>query len=329
MRGMVFLAALAAALIGVGGVRASGADDPAPEKKDDKKDEKKAEKKKAGKVDLDPQVTYARSWEAAVEEAKLLNLPLIVHSHGFYCGPCWGLHGAILKNKKYIEFAEKNTVEVICLGRLQEGVDKGDERAETYEVERDGEKVECLVEFPGMTVKEMLALESSKGASYNNTGKIPYTCIVNPHTLAEVQNWQGGSVSAGSLMEANTEYRKTLTKENGKGVARKDVQLLAECERALAALAKRGEFAAAITEAVKVGAKAKEWPEPMSERLAKARDAVVQAAQGELERIEALPAEERSEAKKLLAKLLPRLKGTGLEERAKALQGAWSAPAGT
>jgi hypothetical protein len=31
-----------------------------------------------------PTVTFAKSWEAAVEEAKLLNLPLVIHSHGFY-----------------------------------------------------------------------------------------------------------------------------------------------------------------------------------------------------------------------------------------------------
>lgn len=31
-----------------------------------------------------PTVAFARSWEAGVEEAKLLNLPLIIHSHGFY-----------------------------------------------------------------------------------------------------------------------------------------------------------------------------------------------------------------------------------------------------
>ena len=29
-------------------------------------------------------VTFATSWEKAVEEAKLLNLPIVVHSHGFY-----------------------------------------------------------------------------------------------------------------------------------------------------------------------------------------------------------------------------------------------------
>ena len=29
-------------------------------------------------------VAYAKSWDAAVAEAKLLNVPIVVHSHGFY-----------------------------------------------------------------------------------------------------------------------------------------------------------------------------------------------------------------------------------------------------
>ena len=29
-------------------------------------------------------VTYAKSWDAAVAEAKMLNIPIVVHSHGFY-----------------------------------------------------------------------------------------------------------------------------------------------------------------------------------------------------------------------------------------------------
>ena len=37
----------------------------------------------AGKNDPDPSVAYAKSWDAAVAEAKLLNVPIVVHSHGF------------------------------------------------------------------------------------------------------------------------------------------------------------------------------------------------------------------------------------------------------
>jgi hypothetical protein len=32
----------------------------------------------------EPSVVYAKTWDGAVEEAKLLNLPIVVHNHGFY-----------------------------------------------------------------------------------------------------------------------------------------------------------------------------------------------------------------------------------------------------
>ena len=34
--------------------------------------------------EIKPSIEYAKSWDAAVEEARLLNLPIVVHSHGFY-----------------------------------------------------------------------------------------------------------------------------------------------------------------------------------------------------------------------------------------------------
>ena len=36
------------------------------------------------KVKIKPTVDFAPTWEAAVEEAKLLNIPIVLHSHGFY-----------------------------------------------------------------------------------------------------------------------------------------------------------------------------------------------------------------------------------------------------
>ena len=275
----------------------------------------------------DEQVTYAASWDAAVEEAKLLNVPIVVHSHGFYCGPCWGLHSAILKNKKYIEFSDKNTVEVICLGSLQEGIDKKDERAETYEVTVDGKKVSYLKEFPGLTVEQMLALASSKGAYYNNTSKIPYTCIVNPHTLEEVEKWQGGDASAGAVEEAVLVLRKALEKEHGKGVSRKEIRAVGESEKKVATLQEKGDYALALAELAKAAGKAKDWPETLTQRLAKTKEAVVEAAKAALDKVEADAASDAAAAKKELARLAPKLKGTGLEERAKALLVSWSAPA--
>lgn len=38
----------------------------------------------AGGDKIKETVTFAKSWDKAVEEAKALNVPLVVHSHGFY-----------------------------------------------------------------------------------------------------------------------------------------------------------------------------------------------------------------------------------------------------
>ena len=36
------------------------------------------------KEKIKPTVTFARTWDGAIAEALALNLPLVVHSHGWY-----------------------------------------------------------------------------------------------------------------------------------------------------------------------------------------------------------------------------------------------------
>ena len=38
----------------------------------------------AAEPSIKPSVTYAASWASALQEAKVLNLPIVVHIHGFY-----------------------------------------------------------------------------------------------------------------------------------------------------------------------------------------------------------------------------------------------------
>ena len=38
----------------------------------------------AAKDKPDISVRFAKSWEAAIDEARALNLPLVIHRHGFY-----------------------------------------------------------------------------------------------------------------------------------------------------------------------------------------------------------------------------------------------------
>jgi hypothetical protein len=264
-------------------------------------------------------VPLAKSWDAAVEEAKALNVPIVVHSHGFYCGPCWGMHQSVMCNKKYIDFAQDNTVEVIALQRLEEGIEKKDKKAQTYEAKVGGKTVEYLCEFPGLTVAEMLALNSSKASSYNDTGGIPYTCLVNPHNLEQITSWKGGGASAGTIMDAVTEAKKALVKEHGKGVSRKDVKALSDAENAATARVEKADYAAALDALAKVASKAEKWPESLKTRLEAAKTKVVEEATKALDAIEAAKAEDAAKAKKDLAAISPKLRGTGLEQRAKDL----------
>jgi hypothetical protein len=272
----------------------------------------------AGPAEPKRSVALAKTWEAAVEEAKLLNVPIVVHSHGFYCGPCWGMHDAVMCNKKYIEFANDNTVEVIALQRLDEGIEKKDKRAETYEAKVNGETVQYMVEFPGLTVEDMLALGKSKANTYNDTGGIPYTALVNPWNEEKLTFWKGGT-SAGTIEEAVLEARKAMTKEHGKGVARKDVKALADAEAAAAAKVAKGEFSAAIDALAKVSGKMAKAPDAMKTRYEASKGKIVEAAEKAIASVEEKKAEDPSAAKTALTALLARLKGTGLEQRAKDL----------
>jgi hypothetical protein len=266
-------------------------------------------------------VELARSWDAAVEEAKALVAPIVVHSHGFNCPPCWGMHSAVMCNKKYMEFAAANTVEVISLQDLEDGIAKKDRRAATYEAKVNGEAVQCLVEFPGLTVEDMKALHGSKAASYNDTGGIPYTCLVDPFTLERMPDcvWKGGGTSASTIIESATAARKALQKEHGKGLSRKDLRTLADAEGVAVEKTTQGEYSAALDALGKLAGKASKWPDGTKARLEAARAKVVEAATKRVDELAAQKESDAATAKVELSKLASRLRGTGLEARVKDL----------
>lgn len=266
-------------------------------------------------------VRLARTWDAAVEEAKLLSLPIVVHSHGFFCGPCWGMYASVMCNDKYMKFAEKNTVEVISLSRLQEGVDKEDARAETYEGMRKGNPVDFLVAFPGLTVQEMLDLHGSKAGRYNDTGKVPFTCLVNPHTQEEMTRWQGGT-PVKVVMQGVEDAREALVEEHGKGFSRKTYRKITGAEEDAWKKVAKGDYAKAVAILDKNAKKSAQWPEALRQRLDGTRTEIVSAAEKALDAIETLAETDPNAAKKDLRKIRSKLKGTGLEERAAAIYAA-------
>lgn len=268
----------------------------------------------------EPSVTWARTWDAAVEEAKFLNVPIVVHSHGFYCPPCNGVHSAVLKNKKYIAFAEENTVEVICLGDLDKGIEAKDRRAATYKVKgADGQDRECLVEWAGLTVEDIDALRGSRAGGYNDTDRNPYTAIVDPYTLEKLGKIAGG-YGAGTLMDLVTDAKKKLEKEHGKSVSRKSLAKVKEADLEIREDLAQGNLAKALADSATLEKKVAKDSAAVVELAGKTRADVLDAVSKQLDELEAMIARgEKAEAAKQLGPLCRALKAATLEERANAL----------
>ena len=268
-------------------------------------------------------VRLAPSWDAAVAEAQALNVPIVVHSHGFFCGPCWGMHAGLMCNKKYRQFSEANTVEVIVLSRLQEGIDRKDPRARTYLGHREGKEVRMLCELPGLTIEEALAMPGTRAGRYNDTGTVPFTCIVDPHTLEEMQRFQGGA-SAKTVMAAVATAHERLETAHGPGFSRKRLNdLRDEIEDAWDRVAKN-DYAKAVSILDKAGRGAADWPTYLQSRLESARGRILHEAAHVLDEIESLAKSDRIQAKRRLRTLRSKLEGTGLEDRAEALRESFS-----
>lgn len=226
----------------------------------------------------------------------------------------------MLQNKKYIAFAEENTVEVLALSRLDEGIEKKDKRAGTFKAKDiDGQEKEFMLGWPNLTAEDIKALNGSKAGSYNQTGKIPYTAIVDPHTLEEMDNIKGG-YGAGTLQDLVTAKKKELEKAHGKGVSRKTLTKVREADAGIRKALADGNLVKALTDSAAFQKKvAKESP-AIVEMAGKTAADLLEAAGTKLDEIDAMISRgEQAEAMKQLGPLSRALKGTTLEERAMAL----------
>ena len=295
-------------------------DAPKKDGKDAKSDEP-VTKEAAAPTEPVACVTMAKTWDAAIKDAKAQNVPIVLHNHGFYCPPCWGMHSTVMGDKAYIEFAYENDVEVLALDRLQDGVAKREPNAATYDAKQGGKPVKFLIQFPGLTVDDVLAMRNSKASTYNKSGGLPYTAIIDPFTEEEIKSWKGGGIAAADIMAAVTDARKALTKAHGKGKPRPELRALADAETASTDKLKTGDFAGALDAFGTATKKADKdgWPAHLKARMATARDDVVAKATEALDAIEKATADDAVKAKKDLLAMMSRLRGTGLEQRAKDL----------
>ena len=137
---------------------------------------------------------------------------------------------------------------MISLQDLDKGIEQDDKRAQKYkEKGADGQTRECLIEWAGLTVEDIEALRGSKASTYNDTNGIPFTAVINPHTLERMDKIAGG-YGAGTLMDMVTAARKQPQKEYGKGVSRKALGKVKEADQEIKAELAKGNLAKALAD---------------------------------------------------------------------------------
>jgi hypothetical protein len=102
-------------------------------------------KKAPGKPGVD-HLRFSRTYGAALWEARLRNVPVLVSRHKDECGRCVRQYGGVLTQKSFIRWADANLVVMIAHNQL------GHEQLETADAE--GNVVRDCTLYPGMTCRE-------------------------------------------------------------------------------------------------------------------------------------------------------------------------------
>ncbi len=216
------------------------------------------------------------------------------------------MHRSVLQNKKYMKFADGNTVEVISVSSVPKP-NSGDKRVATYKG-KDGN--DYMVEWPGLTHKQL----SNSNGGFNKSGKIPYVAIVNPHTGEEFVGFNGGS--AGKIMDIVSELQKEMEKEHGKGVKRSTLRKLDKDKAKIAALLAKNKVRDALSKYSAMAKKAAK-SEALQNYIKDSLDGILKVAARNLSKAEGLIEQgDPKSAGKILRPLVRALKDTPLAERA-------------
>ncbi|PIE24316.1 MAG: hypothetical protein CSA62_03275 [Planctomycetota bacterium] len=227
------------------------------------------------------------------------------------------MHSAVLQNKGYIKFASRNTIEVITCSGIERAVKEQHRNAKTYEAMQGGKKKQFFVHFPGLDLAALKALNKSKARSYNNTGAIPHTSVVDPFTLESLVSRKGGC-SARKLQRLIEGAADQIRKQHGKSAM--DRGKLKDIAKAVldaeAALSKE-DIKKALSYLNKMAKKAAKWPEQAKTPLEVTRKRVLAFAEKKVDAALAMIDKKPREAMTLLRILQAKVRGTSLEERIK------------
>ncbi len=229
----------------------------------------------------------------------------------------------MLDNPSYIKFSRESCVEVMCMKDIEQALKEKPDRAKTYTAKDPyGDEVECFECCPGVTVKQMLALHEGKPLEYMKGPLMPYTAVVDPHSLRDMGGIQRGeATSADAFIAVISKHVRSLEEEHGKGVDAKLWEYILDAQAKVDLLLGEEKIEKALALVEEMERTTAREHEIAKRKVGSARQSVMADAAALLDAIEkriggGRGADARAEASRL-AKLL---KGTDLADRASAIE---------
>jgi len=233
------------------------------------------------------------------------------------------MHRAVLHSAKYIKYARENAVEVITMEEIDVAERKNSKDIRTYKTkDAYGDEVWYLAEFPGITMDDLkrISADSAPPIEYMQGGKIPYHGFVDPHTMKEMQSVRGKR-SVAQMIALIEKHKKTLKEKHGAGIERKHWREAGKREIEIDLALAKPDFLAALKAHTAMALLVKRPAEALKTRIESAFEVIEADLAKHLDAVEALEGAERKKAVAALKKLLPHLKDTKLEKRAKTIAG--------
>jgi len=229
----------------------------------------------------------------------------------------------VLTNRRYRDFAARNTVEVICMQDTDEALRNNDPQIRTYEAkDAYGLDVEYVAKFPGLTIDQVRDLGNSDALRYMEGKLMPATVIVDPHTLDKMGGIPRAERRAKGFITAIEPHVVALRKKYGKGIDRDVWNRVHAAGPRIDVLLIEGEVGEAWKLFREVETAAAPHEEKLGPRIRTLRASLAKDATQRLDRVEQALAEggrAKRNAKRELRNLAKALKGTDFERRAASL----------
>jgi hypothetical protein len=225
----------------------------------------------------------------------------------------------VLANPSYIKFSRESCVELMCMKDIEQALAEKPDRAKTYKTKDPyGDEIECFECCPGVTIAQMKQLHEGKPLEYMKGPLMPYTAVVDPHTLADLGGIERGqATSADAFIAVISKHLKALEEQHGKGCDSRLWEFVAESQTQVDLLLGEGKLDKALALVAEMEKKTAREHETVKRKVSAARDAVLSDAAAKLDALEKqIGGGLGGQAKADAARLAKLLKDTSLGDRA-------------